>query len=456
MCPRVTLRGCSAGREHPAVPLKGRDTRPGGKLWVTRNQATLFVLGGDMKKILYGGATGLAALAALATAPAQATEGYFSHGFGAVNKSMAGAGVATGFDAMSQATNPAALTLVDPQFTVDLSIFSPRREYQYIPGPGQDSDRNYFFIPSMAGSYEIDAASDFGWAIYGNGGMNTTYAAPGPYGGGKTGVDLAQAFLQFTYAREVSSGVSVGVSPVLVAQRFKAFGLLPFGLGGFSSSPNNLTDNGYDWSYGYGGKIGVQAELAAGFRLGASYQTRMYMTEFDKYAGLFAEQGAFDIPPTLQAGLSWEPASGVTIALDYKRIWYGDIDSIANPILPNLFSAPGNLGTDNGAGFGWEDINAYKLGIEWEASPTLALRAGVGHNDNPIPSSEVSFNILAPGVQEWHYTAGLTWQVNPNHAVVLGAMYSPSNSVTGPFVFGGNAKIEMYQWEATAGWTWTF
>ena len=60
-----------------------------------------------MKKVLYSCAAGVTAVAVLACAPAQATEGYFSHGFGAVNKSMAGAGVATGFDAMSQATNPA-------------------------------------------------------------------------------------------------------------------------------------------------------------------------------------------------------------------------------------------------------------------------------------------------------------------------------------------------------------
>ena len=81
-----------------------------------------------MKKALYSCAAGLTAVAVLASAPAQATEGYFSHGLGAVNKSLAGAGVATGFDPMSQATNPAALTQVDPQFTIDFSVFSPVRE----------------------------------------------------------------------------------------------------------------------------------------------------------------------------------------------------------------------------------------------------------------------------------------------------------------------------------------
>jgi long-chain fatty acid transport protein len=286
--------------------------------------------------------------------------------------------------------------------------------------------------------------------------MNTTYDDPvGPFFGGKTGIDYAQAFLQLTYAREITPGISIGISPILVAQRFKAFGIAAFG--GVSSDPTKLTDNGYDWSYGFGGKIGLQADLTSGFRFGAAYQSQMYMTEFDKYAGLFAEQGDMDVPSALQAGFSWDSGSGVTVALDYKRIFYEDVAAVSNPV-SNIFSG-GLLGLDNGGGFGWENINAYKLGVQWEASPTITLRGGIGFNDNPIPSTEVMFNILAPGVQEQHYTAGLTWKTSPNTAVNFAVMYSPSSSVTGsaPAAFGGGTvELEMYQVEATAGWTWIF
>lgn len=422
----------------------------------------------NIKMLKAGGVA--VALAVLASSPALATEGYFSHGYGAVNKSMAGAGVALSMDAMSQAINPASLTGVESQFTADVSVFSPHRSHTVTGAPSGgggtfplnegsfDSDRDYFLIPGMAGSYSIDDASAFGWAFYANGGMNTTWKEPagGVFYGGKTGVDLGQGFLQFTYARELSPGISIGVSPILAAQRFKAFGLVAFS--GFSSDAGNLTDNGYDWSYGYGGKLGVQAEIGGGFSFGAAYQSRMYMTEFDKYAGLFAEQGDFDIPASLQAGFGWDSGAGVKVALDYKRIFYGDIDSIANPMIPNL--VPLSMGTDAGPGFGWETINAYKLGIEWQASPVIALRAGIGLNDNPIPSSEVMFNILAPGVQEQHYTAGLTWQATPNSAVNFGLMYSPKSSVSGPNPLEApnqqTIELEMWQWEGTVGWTWTF
>jgi len=416
-----------------------------------------------MKTALFSGAAGVAVGAVLACAPAQATEGYFSHGYGAVSKSMAGAGVATGFDAMSQVTNPASLTRVDSQFVVDLSVFSPRREstvgaptptpFSVFPGT-YESDNNYFLIPSLAGRYEIDAVSAWGWAIYGNGGMNTTYPPTGPWGSsGQTGVDLAQLFFQGTYARDIGGGVTLGIGPIIAVQRFKAYGIAAFDQTPPSSAPGSVTNNGYDLSYGLGSRFGLQWEIAPPLRFGASYQMRTYMTEFDDYKGLFAEQGDFDIPPALQAGLSWQVTPDVSVHGDWKRIWYSDVKSVGNPFL-----SPGLLGDDNGPGFGWEDIDAFKFGVQWQTTPTVALRAGIGFNDNPIPSSEVLFNILAPGVQKQHYTAGLTWQHTPNSGFTFAAMYSPSNSVTGvnPGDPAQTIEIEMHQWEVTAGWTWTF
>jgi long-chain fatty acid transport protein len=41
-----------------------------------------------------------------------------------------------------------------------------------------------------------------------------------------------------------------------------------------------------------------------GLRFGLSGQTKMYMTKFEKYAGLFAEQGGFDIPAAITAGFA--------------------------------------------------------------------------------------------------------------------------------------------------------
>lgn len=418
----------------------------------------------------FAGAAGVLVAAAFVALPAAATEGYFSHGYGAVNKSMAGAGVADGFDAMSQATNPASLALVETQFTIDLSVFSPRRSYEVTGTPSAfileegsfDSDQNYFFIPTIGNAWEIDDSSSWGWALYANGGMNTTWNEPaaGVFGDGRTGVDLGQAFLQFTYAQEVSPEVYLGISPIIAVQRFKAEGLATFGPS--SIDDTELTNNGYDWSYGYGGKIGIQADIGAGFSFGAAYQIEMFMTDFKKYSGLFANGGEFNIPATLHTGFAWRAQSGFIVALDYKRIFYGDIDAVSNPFARlDTVSDPAVLfGSPGGPGFGWEDVDIVKLGLEVPVGSSVRLRAGASLNTNPISESEVMFNILAPGVQEQHYTAGMTWQIGDDHAINIAGMYSPPSSVQGPnpMELPGQQTIEleMSQWEATIGWTWSY
>src|SRR5206468_1219565 len=119
-----------------------------------------------------------------------------------------------------------------------------------------------------------------------------------------TGVDLAQMFIAPTVAFKIVEGQAIGASAIAAFQRFKAQGLQAFA--GFSSSPANLTNNGYDSSWGYGGRFGYLGEFGV-VSIGASYQTKVSMGKFDQYAGLFAGQGGFDIPATWTAGVAIRP-----------------------------------------------------------------------------------------------------------------------------------------------------
>jgi long-chain fatty acid transport protein len=413
---------------------------------------------------------GLVGLTWFAGSEAWATEGYFQHGYGARQSALAGAGVADSRDAMTLSLNPAGLVDVGRQFQFGASLFVPLRDYTAsgtgLVAPGSfDSNSNYFVVPNIAYSSPIDADSAWGIALFGNGGMNTTWpnmanancgGGRGVYCGGKAGVDLMQAFLTLGYARRFGN-VSFGVSPVLAIQRFKAWGLA--GFAGLSSDPANLTNNSYDYSYGGGVRAGMQWNLAPNFRLGLSGQSPMWMTKFDKYAGLFAEGGDFDIPGNVTAGVAWDAMPNLTLMLDYKRIFYGSVASISNPGTPLL---PGSLGTANGPGFGWHDVDIIKFGVEWRASPTWTLRAGYAHNTNPIRSGNVTFNILAPGVVTDHFTVGAAYKATPNSTFELAAAYTPTHRISGPEVTplgptpGSNIEIAMHQFQFTVGWTYTF
>lgn len=414
----------------------------------------------------------LLALAVAVAVPtvANATNGYFSHGYGTKSKGMAGAGVALPQDAMAAATNPAGMVWVGSRYDLGAAIFSPRREYTVSGNPSPppafglmpgtvESDSNYFLIPHFAANWMLDTDSSFGVAVYGNGGMNTDYPGSanggmGTYYGGPAGVDLLQLFITPTYSRKINSTASWGVGLVLAGQAFEARGLRAFGP--YSSDSGNLTDNQHDTSYGAGLRLGIQGEVAPGLTLGAAYTSEIKMSEFDKYKGLFAEQGDFDIPASATIGLAWNTTPTSALTFDVQRIWYSNVRSIANPLLPNLQTA--RLGNDGGAGFGWEDMTIYKLGYKWQTGSDWTWRVGFSHGNQPIPDSEMLFNILAPAVMENHITFGFTKEMGKSNELSMAFMYAPSKTVSGanPLSPGQNIELEMRQYEVEASWAWKF
>jgi long-chain fatty acid transport protein len=408
----------------------------------------------------------VAALLALIAAPALATDGYFQLGYGTAQNGMGGTGVALSLNTMSPATNPAGNAWVTG-YDLGLAVFNPNREFTVTgapsgyPGtfglaPGTvKSGTNVFLMPSIGANWKLSDKMTFGVAIYGNGGMNTSYSESVFYAG-RTGVNLMQMYIAPTLTYKVGQDHAFGISPVLGYQTFQAEGVGSFAP--YSSSPSNLSNNAHDTSLGWGVRVGYLGKLAPWLSVGASYQTEMEMQKFTKYAGLFAEHGDFDIPANWTVGVAIKPAESFTVAFDVQQIYYSKTESIGNPMLPNLMTA--RLGDDGGAGFGWKDVTAYKLGLQWVANPGLTLRAGYAYAKQPIPESEVMFNILAPGVIEQHVTVGATAKAGDRMKVNLAIVRALSHSVTGPnpLEVPGRQTIElkMDQWVFDLGLSFGF
>lgn len=427
------------------------------------------------------------AMGSLLAPAAQATNGYFSHGYGTASKAMAGVGAALQLDSLSVATNPAAIAGMDSRLDLGISLFSPQRGYTVSGSPSgaclsaqqctfgigsgsQDSDKEFFPIPHIGKVWALDEQRSVGLAMYGNGGMNTRYTggsatfgvpmgsvppgvsftAPGTFGDGTAGVDLMQLFLAATYARQFDNGMSLGITPILVMQNFEARGLGSFAP--FSSAPNALTDNGHDTSFGFGVRFGIQVPLGESVRFGAAFQTPMWMDDFDDYAGLFAEQGGFDIPANATVGLAFAASESLTLAIDVQWIDYDGVNSIGNPMLPNLLQAP--LGADAGAGFGWDDMTIVKLGAAWKSDANSTWMFGYSQGDQPIDSSEVLFNVLAPGVVEQHFTFGYEKRRGNGDSWTISVMVAPSEKVRGinPLDPAQRIEFEMNQFEVGVGY----
>jgi long-chain fatty acid transport protein len=427
------------------------------------------------------------ALAAAFPLGSQATDGYFSHGYGMQAKGMGGASTAVAESAFAAATNPAAMAFVGNRWELGVDLFSPHRKASrtgaelYGLDGAADSDSNLFAIPEIAYNRMMSPDWSLGLTIYGNGGMNTDYPGgqlpspgacgpatgpgtgfnpqPGPYnllcGNGSLGVDLSQLIVAPSAAFKFGPDHAIGIAPLFAYQRFKIEGIQPFE--GFSTSPGNVTNQGYDTSTGWGVRVGYYGRITPQVAIGVAYASKMSMSTFDKYKGLFAEGGGFDIPSHYSAAITFLASPDTMVTAEYQRINYTDAKSVGNPSRLLLQCAGGNvnncLGGSDGAGFGWRDVNVFKLGVQWQQSSTLTLRAGYNLSDNPIRPEDVTINILAPGVVRHHLTAGATWKLDNDSAVTGAFMYAFNNDVTGASLFNNfvpglqaQEKIEMYQY----------
>lgn len=379
---------------------------------------------------------------------ALATNGYFTHGFGVRAQAVAGVGIALPQDGLAAANNPAGTASLGNRLDLGATWFRPSRGAS-ISGNGAGANGSFsgddtenFLIPELGYVRQLSDQLSFGFALHANGGMNTDYKRNpfAPFGSaGSAGVNLEQLFITPSLAWQLDDRNTVGVATTFAYQRFEMKGVQAFANPFFSASPSDVSNKGVDSATGWGWKLGWTGEVSPGLTLGATYSSRVEMGRFSSYKGLFAERGGFDVPASYGVGVAWQANDRLTLASDWQRIEYSDVKSVGNP-LANLLS--GNpLGSNNGGGFGWRDISVVKLGAVHAWSDAITLRAGVSHAQQPIPSSETFFNILAPGTIEDHVSAGISWKTSNGGEWTVSYTHALEQEVNGkgsiPMPFGG-------------------
>jgi len=426
-----------------------------------------------MKKLLLA-----AAISAVMCTPAFATNGYAPVGVGQSAKGIGGAGIAYPQDSMAGGINPAGMVHVGNRWDVGAEIFIPDRGFNVsgtpspqnpVPGSwdgnGSGLGETFFVIPEFGYNKMISDDLSVGISVFGNGGLNTSYDSfghpfsffacgqdpqnPLPTCGTEVGIDLIQLYIAPTVSYKVNERFSVGASLNLIAQSFEAKGLYAFLP--FSSDPTAFTNNNHDNSYGASLRLGLMYEINDRVTLGATYQTKGWMTEFDDYAGLFADGGDFDIPQNYGIGIAIKATDKLDIAADIMRIDYGSVNAIGNS--PNI-QLP--FGADDGPGFGWEDQTIFKIGAAYQYSNELTLRAGYNYGENPVQTEGLGFalNTLAPGVSEHHLTLGFTYDLDADSSITGSYLHAFNSEVDGDFIVPdgqggianlGSGNLEMSQ-----------
>jgi long-chain fatty acid transport protein len=266
-------------------------------------------------------------------------------------------------------------------------------------------------------------------------------------------------FVAPSIAWKVNENHSLGASLTFAYQRFRIEGVQPFAAFGASSDPANFTNNKDDSSTGWGVRLGYTGKITPTVTVGATWSSKTYMDEFNKYSGLFAEQGDFDIPSNFGIGVAWQATPSLVLAADLSRVLYSGVDSIGNPI-QNLTVDGNQFGTDKGPGFGWDDVTIFKLGAAYTMG-AWTFRGGYAYNTQPIDDDQTFLNLYAPGVVQHHLTLGATWAVSKTGELSLSYMHAFEETVKGsgsiPANFGGGeTNIDMYQDSFGIAYGWKF
>jgi long-chain fatty acid transport protein len=423
--------------------------------------------------------TAFAMMSAAVTNTALAADGYLQNGVGARQKALGGAGVADSTDATAVSLNPAGLTNVGNQTTASFSAIFQHGGYDSVDPRGfgftleghHASNAQWAAVPNIAANWRVKwgFADAVAVSVYANGGARTHYSdldrppqscPPGSTGvicGGKLSLNYQQTFLSAALAKEIGPGVSIGLAPILARQTIRVDGVGLFA--GGSTDAAHFSNMGTSEAWGAGVRAGLEWKIRPNLRFGIAGNSQVYMSKFGAYNGLFANNAVVNAPASIQTGLALDLSRDVTLLADYKHIWYKGVGAVSNPST-NMNEATGSqeFGSANGPGFGLNDLDVIKLGLEWRRSEKLTLRAGYSYNNAPISPRDADLNILTLGVVQHHFTTGLKYKVSDALDLEVAGMYAPRAHVQGPELLNPGRAVDIYnsQLEFTVGAVYRF
>ncbi len=412
------------------------------------------------------------ALGIAAPASVFATNGMFLIGYGTKSRGMGGVGITQSHDVMTSAANPATLSqLKTNRFDIGADIFivdsvayqgtgDDKATVESTPDHMAIADGVYLF-PALGASFK-DGDLTYGFTMVPVGGGGSRYdfnlfncanSAPSNCND-KLGVSLAIMNINPSIALQIDENNSVGATLILGLQVFKAYGL-----GNFTqftvaqSETTSLTDNGTDISYGAGIRLGWLGTFDnKKLTLGAEFTSKTYMTKFDKYSELFAEQGDLDTPGNIGLGIAYSFTDALLVALDINYVMYEDVKAVSNAG-PNISGGPfpvsreeNALGADNGLGFGWNNQTIFKLGVSYDLTPAWTLRGGWNYAESPLDeNTDILFSTVAPAISQNHLTLGGTWQMDTDMELSFSYIHAFKYEQFGPTFINNEGGFTMQQ-----------
>ncbi len=366
-------------------------------------------------------------------------------GAGAINRSMAGAGVAAPLDAAgAQFWNPATITALESsEFVIDLELLSVNTHVASSIGPlsGETgSDSGVSGLPTVAVSFRRgDCPLTFGLGLFSLGGFGQNYPGssladptpnpiltpPAPAGTGVGPVYSKLAIMQLvpTAALQLTERLSVGLAPtVVMAEAALDPNAFATPTAPFTYPP--ATHSRTHWGMGF--QAGMYYETDSQWRFGASYKSPQWIEDFTFLTAPASHVSLkADFPAIVSLGASYYGLSRTVWAIDLRYVDYSNSD---------LFGFPaGYDATGAWTGLGWKSVFSVSTGVQYELNDCLTVRAGYFYTQNPISDADTFFNIASSAIYQHIISAGATWHLTDRVGLSIAYLHAFENATAGPW-----------------------
>lgn len=369
---------------------------------------------------------------------AYATNGDNLIGVGPTSRAMGGVGIAAPQDSISSIfNNPAAMGTGSTPYEFDFSatLFVPTVNAK-VTMPAmfggnwtKKSQDDAFAIPAIGLTAPIGKDTSFGIAAYGVSGLGVDYRNFDPMN-----MNTKVSVMKFTPAISHKMGnFSVGLG-VDVDYQAADFG------------------SGQAHGYALGARLGVLYNIGI-VSLGATYVTPQSVTHERVYD--FDNNGTIDdlkleIPQQIGFGIAVKPMPNLLIEFDPKWINWADAKGYKD--------------------FDWENQWVFGLGVQYKATPNLALRVGYNYGKNPVKTHDgfnpmgttnvqgVNMNTFGyeyfriigfPAIVEQHLTFGVGYDFTPKFGINIGYKNAFSKTISesttiAPITLESNLKEQAF------------
>lgn len=401
-------------------------------------------------------------LGVLAAGPAWSGNGNMLHGFGPINSSMGGSGAGIWLNDPIGALmfNPALMGVSDgTHVSISTEIFfdDPKFEVSLDGGNGGRSGKanpstEPGILPALAVTHHSPGSKwGFGFGLIAIAGFRTDnpedpnsilFALPtdNPPGFGRIYTDHRVTKIPIAISYNVNDKLTLGLAvntyiaelaiaplPYQVIDVGGGVGYYPQGDGLVKSYAISFQPSFY---YQATEKISIGGSLTTGqdfdnFEWNSTFANPNIVNGPMQFGRARKLEYDLDGPMIATLGVGVQVNEKTKVAADVSWIRYDDVAG---------FGSPGGIVNGVVQPFGWDNVWAFKFGVEHQINEKLTVRGGYNYSDIPIPSKNTLTATGAPAFFQHHISVGAGIKLTEHITANTGLYWVPKTESTGPYL----------------------